>query len=705
MDSRKDDWVAVDIQRMAGLVGLQTSRSSERLNQIDRVRAKGVGDHISLPQLVVCGDQSAGKSSVLEGITGIPFPRNDGVCTRFATEIILRHQPEASRITATIMPGPHSENEQTRLKEFRRELSGFDELPEVIQEASILMGIRGYGPSVDGPAFAADVLRLEVVGNTGLHLTVVDLPGLISVSDCEEDVAVVERLVDSYLGSSRTIILAVVQANNDIDTQGIIQRARRFDKAGERTVGIITKPDLINKGTESRVATLSRNMDRTKLKLGFFLLKNPSPLQLKEGITWTERANAEVNFFSSAPWKEQHLDRNRIGIERLRVFLQELLDTHIERELPKVRKDVKSLLSQTDYELEQLGAERSSITQMRMFLTHVSMGFYNVTKAALEGTYDGKDGAFFETSTTRLRALVHEENGRFATYMREHAEKRKRSQGVDSDIKDDAEDGQLLVTEGEFDQWVKETYHGTRGRELPGNYNHALLSELFHEQSSRWGDIAKDHLQRLSSIVAGLVAAALAYIIKDEAVRRDVQNLINTHLEANDRNAQEELQKILDDEKVQPITYNHYFTDNIQNSRQEGLKKQIGRSVKKAIQTDYNGAFHVSNSAVEIENLLASLQRQVNVDMDDQACSEAVTGLRAYYKVAMKTFVDNVCRQVIERHILTGVMQVFEPIRISEYTDEELRRLAAESSQVGKRRHELQALREALEESLRELRD
>jgi hypothetical protein len=68
-----------------GLSALRSSKSVLRLEQIASLRARGVGDTIDLPQLVVCGDQSAGKSSVLEGLTGIPFPRDDGVCTKFPT--------------------------------------------------------------------------------------------------------------------------------------------------------------------------------------------------------------------------------------------------------------------------------------------------------------------------------------------------------------------------------------------------------------------------------------------------------------------------------------------------------------------------------------------------------------------------------------------------------------------------------------------
>lgn len=152
-------------------------------------------------------------------------------------------------------------------------------------------------------------------------MTIVDLPGLISVSENERDMQLVSDLVDSYLESSRTIVLAVVPASSDVNTQGIIQRARRYDKDGVRTVRIITKPDLINTGTEQRVARLVKNIDRTKLNLGFFLLKNPAPAELRDSVSLVARKRAEQAFFASEPWSGLGLDPSRVGIENLRVFL------------------------------------------------------------------------------------------------------------------------------------------------------------------------------------------------------------------------------------------------------------------------------------------------------------------------------------------------------------------------------------------------
>lgn len=114
---------------------------------------------------------------------------------------------------------------------------------------------------------------------------IVDLLGLISVSEVEKDVKLVEQLVDLYLENPRTIILAMVPASSDMDTQKIIQRACHYDQAGHQTVGIITKPNLINVGIESCIACLANNLDCPKLNLGFFLVKNLLSAELEKGVT------------------------------------------------------------------------------------------------------------------------------------------------------------------------------------------------------------------------------------------------------------------------------------------------------------------------------------------------------------------------------------------------------------------------------------
>ena len=90
------------------------------LDKIDRLFACGVGEYIALPQLVVVGDQSSGKSSVLEGITNLPFPRDSGLCTRFATQITFRRAPRIST-TVTLIPSQGaSEEHAAALRAWKR---------------------------------------------------------------------------------------------------------------------------------------------------------------------------------------------------------------------------------------------------------------------------------------------------------------------------------------------------------------------------------------------------------------------------------------------------------------------------------------------------------------------------------------------------------------------------------------------------------
>ena len=136
------------------LSGLQSAKSTLRLEQIAGLRARGVGDHVGLPQFVVCGDQSAGKSSILEGITGLPFPRQDGVCTKFPAEIILRHSEGEQAIWASILPiASRTKQAKETLRSYEHHLGSFEELPNSIAAAGSLMGLQGFEGAEEGPAF------------------------------------------------------------------------------------------------------------------------------------------------------------------------------------------------------------------------------------------------------------------------------------------------------------------------------------------------------------------------------------------------------------------------------------------------------------------------------------------------------------------------------------------------------------------------
>src|SRR5437016_2096195 len=100
-------------------ISLQSKDHEELLDIIDHLRGQGISRYIDLPQLIVCGDQSSGKSSVLEAVSGLRFPTKDNLCTRFATELILRRGREVG-VTITIVPGDQrTDSEREKLQEFK----------------------------------------------------------------------------------------------------------------------------------------------------------------------------------------------------------------------------------------------------------------------------------------------------------------------------------------------------------------------------------------------------------------------------------------------------------------------------------------------------------------------------------------------------------------------------------------------------------
>lgn len=308
------------------------------LKKIDKLFACGVGSRIALPQLVVVGDQSSGKSSVLEGLTELPFPRDSGLCTRFATQIIFS-RAEADSITVSVIASPNASPEKReKVQGWTKTILGMSPstFTQIMYEAHDLMDL-GKQKVPDGKsAFSEDVLRLEICGPEQEHFSVVDVPGIFRKATegltTKADLEMVRSMVRSYMGNPRSVMLAVIPANVDIATQEILTMAEEFDKDGMRTIGVLTKPDLVDSGAEKQVIDLVHG-EKHKLSLGWYLVRNLGQNQLKD--TNFDRHSTEKAFFEDrVPWNT--VDREKVGIGALRAQLQEVLAGHIRREFPKV---------------------------------------------------------------------------------------------------------------------------------------------------------------------------------------------------------------------------------------------------------------------------------------------------------------------------------------------------------------------------------
>ncbi|KAK7976569.1 hypothetical protein PG989_015032 [Apiospora arundinis] len=219
------------------------------LDTIDGLRKHGVGRFVDLPQIIV--------SSVLEAISRVRFPVDDKLCTRFPTELVLRTN-DKTKIEVHIQRQDQSPANGGDMP-FSDTAFNKEALPEIIKKAKqkILPGDTG---------FSEDVLRVEISGPDVPSLTLVDLPGFYRSEDNDQSSAgrvVVNRLAERYLKKKNSIILAIVSARDQLIMQEVLSKVKLHDKNKERTLGIITKPDLLNSNSNDEEAfiRLMKNED------------------------------------------------------------------------------------------------------------------------------------------------------------------------------------------------------------------------------------------------------------------------------------------------------------------------------------------------------------------------------------------------------------------------------------------------------------
>nr|OQO31372.1 hypothetical protein B0A51_03367 [Rachicladosporium sp. CCFEE 5018] len=662
------------------------------LDIIDGLRSQGLNSYISLPQLVVCGDQSAGKSSVLEGISGVAFPTKGNLCTRFATEVVLRRDAK-STVHVTILPdATRPEAEKEELRAFRAPNSDLADLSELIDVAKDRMGLNS-----NAKAFSRDILRIELSGPDQPHLTLVDLPGLIhaeSKHQSTQDVELVASLVRSYIANPRSIVLAVVSAKNDYANQIVTKLAREVDPKGLRTLGIITKPDTLHVGSESEAAYLdmARN-ENVQFRLGWHVLRNRD-FDTKHSSR-EERDEAEKTFFSNGVWKT--LPLHDLGVESLRPRLSKVLKEQIISELPQLIK-ISSWASQT------------AAIEQRLYLIRISEAFSSLLNAASDGVYDHD---FFGDARTdsgfkkRLRAVVQSLLLEFAQVMR--------TDGHFEEISSDAEhsiDGHTAtavpassrrtVGRSAYIKAVSDLITRTRGRELPGTFNPMIIGDLFLTQAQPWTNLVHEYVNQIIAAARNTIELILAHSADLTTAESLLREIINPAFEGCVEKLRRKIKEILrPHRRGHPITYNHYFTDTIQKARRDHSKKQQSKILQSFFaKRSRSLGYSPGLEEIDIEKLLEALNPALEGDMDRFACSEATYCMEAYYKVALKMLVDNVAGLGVESCLLEGLKSAFTAHTVMCLGDDVVQNIATELQESASERSRTQEKLRTLDNGL-----
>ena len=283
---------------------------------------------------MVVGGQSSGKSSVLESIVGIDFlPRGTNIVTRRPTIIQLNYTAYAERAWAEFSHRPGEK------------YYDFAKVKEEIEVDTDRRAGKNKGIS-------PEPIIVKIFSRTVVDLTLVDLPGMTKVptGDQQHNIEqVIAELNMRFITPKNAIIMAVCAANVDLANSDALKIARRVDPLGERTIGVITKIDLMDEGTNA-IEILSGKV--IPLKLGYVGVVGRSQKDILQQKTIDDALKAEDRFFRTSPTYAGL--SNRLGVPYLAHTLNKIIVDHIKKNLPEIRSQITALLFSKQKELKSL---------------------------------------------------------------------------------------------------------------------------------------------------------------------------------------------------------------------------------------------------------------------------------------------------------------------------------------------------------------
>ncbi|KAJ8519228.1 hypothetical protein ONZ45_g3813 [Pleurotus djamor] len=217
--------------------------------------------------------------------------------------------------------------------------------------------------------FTSRVVCLTLDDPDATDLAFVDLPGLIQ-NESEGAIQLVQKLVTSHIRRPNSLILVAMPMTDDIENQMAVRLAREADPSGDRTIGIITKPDLLGPGA---VESLARWKDivlgKTHiLRHGYYVVRLPDDTDRNKGMENSKARSQETKFFQKMPWGDPSMPQGRFGIAHLVEDLSRLLVERIEKALPALKEQVEQLLESCVRDIDALPPGLSQEPQVEVLL-------------------------------------------------------------------------------------------------------------------------------------------------------------------------------------------------------------------------------------------------------------------------------------------------------------------------------------------------
>ncbi|KAF6173042.1 hypothetical protein GIB67_006418 [Kingdonia uniflora] len=414
----------------------------------------------SLPAIAVVGGQSSGKSSVLESIVGKDFlPRGSGIVTRRPLVLQLQKIDEG-REYAEFLHLPRKKF--TDFAAVRKEISDETdrETGRSKQISTVPIHLSIYSPNV-------------------VNLTLIDLPGLTKVAvegQSDNIVMDIENMVRSFIEKPNCIILAISPANQDLATSDAIKISREVDPKGERTFGVLTKIDLMDKGTDAVEILEGKSF---RLQFPWIGVVNRSQADINKSVDMIAARRREREYFANTP-EYKHLAR-KMGSEHLGRVLSKHLETVIKSRIPGIQSLISKSIAELESELIRLGKPIATDAGGKLYMVmEISRIFDQIYKEHLDGIRPGGD-KIYNVFDNQLPAAL----------KRLQFDKQLSMENVRKLITEaDGYQPHLIAPEQGYRRLIESSLVTIRGpAEAAVDAVHAILKELVHKAISETAEL------------------------------------------------------------------------------------------------------------------------------------------------------------------------------------------------------------------------
>ncbi|KZT61042.1 hypothetical protein CALCODRAFT_428450 [Calocera cornea HHB12733] len=640
------------------------------LDAIDQIRDIGGQLKLDLPRIVVIGNQSAGKSSLIEAIARINVPRGGGTCTRCPTEIRLRSSSDPWKCSVSLRYEYDSEGNLTGdslIIPFGEDVLDPSHVEVMLRRAQIAVLNNERNPRMyldidpsqlqlpeDQRQFSKNIVCIEVSGPLLTDLTFVDLPGIIQHHPTDSNlVELIKSMTREYISDPSALILCTITMKDDPENQAALGEAKIADPEGTRTIGVLTKPDTLQSQEEEQWLSVLKNEGRHRLKLGYYITKQPAQVEVEQRVAFdTARQNEQEFFKNVKPWCNLpgRVSEN-VGTPRLTAMLSQLLSGLIRKSLPDIDTKIRQFMQEVDEGIQALASVVSAhpvadiillCERFRSELDHYTSGSPGYEKLVQE-------------NYTVLRSFqkdIRNTAPQFIPYTaREH--KRNISYVEPLDIVEDwanKEDGDTYHLETLF------TLCSAKTRELPFNVPYAVKVQMMLLPIKRWKDLANACFTSIHPQIGSLIEGILHSIFGgyDQTLLLErVKGIVFRQLNVLVTDTKGALELLFDMEDQGTLTLNDFYYSSTRSKliahyhevRRKGTSSSssshCASSTAPACQTSSLSEVLIQLQVLGYPVSEDDLKRLTEKDRwEEEIVVMAET--RAYFQVAYKRFVDNI---------------------------------------------------------------